>query len=784
MIRIYAMLITALLSAPCLAAGHGSQALQPNRSSSIGINLQDIASSSTLLPYLNLFKQAGGWTAVDNSFANTNEFSILYNSCLDANGYPVTLGTCPGGVTHTFTGVATTILNNMVTEPSGNSYHSGTYYLLYDGTCPTLPTSCFVYRKDAVLSTAIAGQDTLTVTASNNGFDIIMVATGTGANYIHNIRVVYCATVSPCPNQVLLASGENFNPDTIAYLKQFRSIRFMQPQGTLAGAAATTQVNWANRPPPNWAFWDEGSNQNPSPIFYGIPVEVMTALCNEVNADMWVSIPALANTGYVTSFADTVHLGNGSAPNAQLQAPLNANLFVYVQYANEVWNTGNAGYYAVLIGAAAAATFPSSPGLPGNSFPAFNAYATYQMVLDSQIWKTEWGADSGRVKAVFAGETPGYGFLGYNYVQMTLQAGMYGSSGSLFSGTAYQYFDYMAVAPYFPDDIIVPPAWTAATVVGLNGATLPGNGDGGYTALMLQQTQGGQYPSDVLGTGNCGNGAGHTCATLSMADSATLGAGGSGYSNGAQVLTATGGTCTTHPTFNVTVTGGIVQSGGISVANQGSCTAPPSNPTSTSGAGGSSATLNITYGALAYSFTSSSGSIPATPANGTQLVMHVDNNSETGGATMVVDGGTVYPLTNYVFNGVAAQEIGPGNGDLIFVFTNGVANFPPTGNTQSVTITCGNPTLVNWPGPVAGYNFKITFTGTVCTGMSTGTTYYILGGQCSGFYGQTQFQITTSSFSPFSACASPVTSSGSASGVSATVTPVPTWQYMPTGTSD
>lgn len=79
-----------------------------------------------------------------------------------------------------------------------------------------------------------------------------------------------------------------------------------------------------------------------------------------------------------------------------------------------------------------------------------------------------------------------------------------------------------------------------------------------------------------------------------LAVSATLDAAGSGYTNGAQVLTVSGGTCSVQPTFNVTVAGNVVTAI-VSLANAGNCTVIPANPVSTTGGGGTNATLNVAF---------------------------------------------------------------------------------------------------------------------------------------------------------------------------------------------
>ena len=84
-----------------------------------------------------------------------------------------------------------------------------------------------------------------------------------------------------------------------------------------------------------------------------------------------------------------------------------------------------------------------------------------------------------------------------------------------------------------------------------------------------------------------------------IAVSAIVGAGGSGYSAGTQLLTLTGGTCTTQPQFNVTVVAGAITAPVL--VTPGLCSVAPSNFAVTSGGGGTGATLDVTYSAVPFS---------------------------------------------------------------------------------------------------------------------------------------------------------------------------------------
>jgi hypothetical protein len=84
----------------------------------------------------------------------------------------------------------------------------------------------------------------------------------------------------------------------------------------------------------------------------------------------------------------------------------------------------------------------------------------------------------------------------------------------------------------------------------------------------------------------------HTTDVFAVA--ANVAAGGSGYSAGTQLLTVTGGTCTSQPQFNVTVVAGAITAPVVAAAGQ--CSVNPANPVSTTGGGGTGGTLTLFYG--------------------------------------------------------------------------------------------------------------------------------------------------------------------------------------------
>jgi hypothetical protein len=71
----------------------------------------------------------------------------------------------------------------------------------------------------------------------------------------------------------------------------------------------------------------------------------------------------------------------------------------------------------------------------------------------------------------------------------------------------------------------------------------------------------------------------------------TIASAGSGYTNGTQTLTITGGTCTTQPQVSVTVAGNVVTAV-LGMINPGVCSNVPGSAAATTGGGGTGATFN------------------------------------------------------------------------------------------------------------------------------------------------------------------------------------------------
>ncbi|MFB2983478.1 cellulose-binding protein [Microseira sp. BLCC-F43] len=272
-----------------------------NLNSPLGIGLNGIADWSTQLPFLDAFKSSRQWVTQCvtgspgcNGEWDTQEYNLLN---LDENGWVKSLPTPEEAPK--YTRVSTLLLRDIP-----NRYPSGKYVVLYDGE-GTIEYG-FDAKKDFAASTP--GRDVLDVDSKGGGGIILTIASTdpkkTG-NYIRNIRAVKAEDEKNYKTEI-------FNPIFIEKIKKFRSLRFMEWMGT----NNSNQKEWRDRPRIETASY----------ATKGVPVEIMVALSNKIQAEPWFNMPHQANDEYITKFAQTI------------KETLAPNLKVYVEFSNEVWN--------------------------------------------------------------------------------------------------------------------------------------------------------------------------------------------------------------------------------------------------------------------------------------------------------------------------------------------------------------------------------------------------------------------------------------------------------------
>jgi hypothetical protein len=153
-----------------------------------------------------------------------------------------------------------------------------------------------------------------------------------------------------------LLAGDVFNPEMLAYLAPFRSLRFMDwmqsnapgrcsrgsedgencyavsNESCAGGGECVMPGKWSERPTRDQAIWfsagqflDNARPERGTKVG-GYPLEVMIALANAAKASPHFNLPVDSDDEYVLEFARRV------------KAELEPSLPVSVEYSNEVWN--------------------------------------------------------------------------------------------------------------------------------------------------------------------------------------------------------------------------------------------------------------------------------------------------------------------------------------------------------------------------------------------------------------------------------------------------------------
>lgn len=330
------------------------------QSMSLGIGLNGIADWSTQHPFLNHFKTARAWiTQCIKSDPNcegkwSTEESDLLN--LDENGWVKSLPK-PEDKPQ-FTRVSTLLLREIA-----NQFPGGKYVVLYDGE----GTIEYRFAGKKIESESKMGRDVIEVDSSNNG-GILLTITATdpnqNGNYIRNIRVV------KAEQEELLKRGEIFNPLFLEKVKPFSTFRFMDWMKT----NNSEQKEWHDRPTPNISSY----------ALKGVPIEIMVALGNKLQKDVWFNMPHQASDDYIRNFALLV------------KEKLDPNLKVYVEFSNEVWNWQfSQAHYALAQG-------KQRWNKEGDVYMQWYGMRTAQMC---DIWKEVFGKDGNRIQCVMATQT-------------------------------------------------------------------------------------------------------------------------------------------------------------------------------------------------------------------------------------------------------------------------------------------------------------------------------------------------------------------------------------------
>ncbi len=189
-------------------------------------------------------------------------------------------------------------------------------------------------------------------------FGITDISSG---SYIKNIRIIMpggtCSgnsfihidpATDKCPNGTIYESfarkfenGENpiiFNPDYLLFLRNFKLVRMMNlMEASPKKMCYSTEDcpveagTWDNRAKLSDAVWGGSDGRTAHIDHKGAPLEVIIELANVINRDIWINIPHFAKDDYIKNAA------------LMVSDDLHNSLNIYLEYSNEVWNSGFSG---------------------------------------------------------------------------------------------------------------------------------------------------------------------------------------------------------------------------------------------------------------------------------------------------------------------------------------------------------------------------------------------------------------------------------------------------------
>ncbi|EEW26704.1 hypothetical protein [Rhodobacter ferrooxidans] len=368
--------VTAPAPKPVALAGVSNPAL--------ALGLAGINDWSVQQPFLDVMKTARPWVGhLPGQWGGMENPSLVAGGWLDAAGWPK-------AVPPKVTGLATLILTDLPEDAGGVA---GRYLLRYQGK------GTLKLEGRAADQQAASGEIRFTYTPGEGAVILTLTATD-AADPLRGITVVRE------DRQAAFDAGAIFNPDWLDRIRGARGLRFMDWMAT----NDSTLAKLADRPKPD----DFTYARN------GVPVEVMLALANELQADPWFTLPHLAEDALVRFYAEAAR--DSLAPG----------LRAWVEYSNEVWN----GQFAQSRWAAAQAKARWGNDQAGVQFYGLRAAQV------AEIWAQVFGAQAkDRLVRVIATQT---GWLGLE--DQILDAPLLVAEGGK---PPVQSFDAYAVTGYF-----------------------------------------------------------------------------------------------------------------------------------------------------------------------------------------------------------------------------------------------------------------------------------------------------------------------------------------------
>ncbi len=345
----------------------------------LGMNLARVSSFASQIAFVDIFKQSTG-----SSF---DPWSPSVST--DANGYPLEIVS------------PNTVSTNLV-NVSGGLYPAGQYTLIFtgDGTVALGDDASGSFNQSGG-----TGSYSFTVSSPTSDGIALGITRSSVSNPVRDIHVIL-------PGYEDSYEASPFYPPFLESLAGFDVIRFMAWSRTNHSQLST----WSQR------TTKEHATQARS---YGPAYEYAIELCNELDADPWITIPHLVDDDFIQSLASLIHDNLESSRN------------VYIEYSNELWN----GQFDQTDWVQDEGV---SLGLSAQTSRAGRYYTAKRSAEIFKIFEDEFGSQSSRVKKVLATQS-GNATVSEDILFAFQQASINSVSVNPWGVQA----DYLAGAPYF-----------------------------------------------------------------------------------------------------------------------------------------------------------------------------------------------------------------------------------------------------------------------------------------------------------------------------------------------
>lgn len=305
---------------------------------------------SNTYPFVDFFKLNLGWTTSSKSF--------------DENGY-------------VNNGIKATTRIDLTNVPKDMKFK-----ILWDGAplniaISPIKVAGIQIEANSFSQTSSGGK----LSVSNRTADFVYITVENSQlapNHIRNIRMVR----EGYENTYL---SKPFNPEFIAQLSTLQMLKVNSYVSSFLSNSISTE--WKDRTTKD--SFSQVRNSNSQEI-RNIAFEYVIEMANEVKKDLWINIPYSANSNYVKEMAKL------------FKAQLNPNIKIYVETADEIWNTTtNAFQYFYKLGNAS--TFVVSDTIIN------------RVKRNWQIFRTTYAEDSAKVNRVLGVQTSYSPSLTYTY---------------------------------------------------------------------------------------------------------------------------------------------------------------------------------------------------------------------------------------------------------------------------------------------------------------------------------------------------------------------------------